>query len=142
MNQPDQAAREHGSGEPWPPRYLTVAQAAGVLSRRPPAVLRLIHTGQIRSIRLGRSYRIREAELLRFLAGTMPRKATVSVAECARILHCPESAIRGLVQNGHLASETRGSPDSCRIAVSEFRRFLRTAEERATGSPRPQAASR
>ena len=142
MNEPDEPARDYGAHEPWPPGYLTVTEAAGVLSRRPPAVLRLIHTGQLKSIRLGRSYRIREAELLRFLAGTMPRKETVSAAECARILHCPESTIHALVKNGHLASDSRGSSGSCRVAVSEFRRFLRQAEQRTTRSPGHSPPSR
>ena len=92
MNQPDEPAREYVTGEPWPLRYLTVAEAAAVMSRHRSAVLRLIHTGKLRSIRLGRSYRIREAEVLR-----------------------------------HLASE-RGEGNSCRVAVTEFRRFLRDTE--------------
>ena len=49
-----------------------MTEAAEAMSRHRSAVLRLIHTGKLRSIRLGRSYRIREAEVLRHLAEAMP----------------------------------------------------------------------
>jgi excisionase family DNA binding protein len=128
MNQPDEPAREYVTGEPWPLRYLTVAEAAAVMSRHRSAVLRLIHTGKLRSIRLGRSYRIREAEVLRHLTGPTPHQdAMLDAAACAHILRCPERTIHALVKLGHLASE-RGEGNSCRVAVTEFRRFLRDTE--------------
>ena len=106
------------------------------MSRHRSAVLRLIHTGKLRSIRLGRSYRIREAEVLRHLAEAMPVPAgTLDAAECARILRCPERTIHALVKLGHLDGESSGT-DSCRVAVSEFRRFLRDAENRTASSTR------
>ena len=106
------------------------------MSRHRSAVLRLIHTGKLPSIRLGRSYRVREAEVLRLLAGPTPGPPdTLDAAECARILRCPERTIYALVKLGHLDGESSGA-DSCRVAVSEFRRFLRDAENRTASSAR------
>ena len=65
MNAPGHPAREVCAEQPWPPRYLTVTEAAAAMSRHRSAVLRLIHIGKLPSIRLGRSYRVREAEVLR-----------------------------------------------------------------------------
>jgi excisionase family DNA binding protein len=136
MNAPRHPARE-ACAEPWPPTYLTVTEAAAAMSRHRSAVLRLIHTGKLRSIRLGRSYRIREAEVLRHLAEATPRPAGIlDAAECARILRCPERTIYALVKLGHLDGESSGT-DSCRIAVSDFRRFLRDAEDRTATSSAP-----
>jgi excisionase family DNA binding protein len=135
MNAPGQPAREV-CAEPWPPTYLTVTEAAAAMSRHRSAVLRLIHAGKLRSIRLGRSYRVREAEVLRLLPGPMPGPAdTLDTAECARILRCPERTIYALVKLGHLEGESSGT-DSCRIAASEFQRFLLDAENRTATSTR------
>src|ERR1700682_2461692 len=49
-----------GDTESWPPVFLTVSETARKLSLHRSAVLRLIHTGQLDSIRLGRTYRIPE----------------------------------------------------------------------------------
>ena len=136
MNAPGHPAREVCAGQPWLPRYLTVTEAAEAMSRHRSAVLRLIHTGKLPSIRLGRSYRVREAGALRDLAGPMPGPAdTLDAAECASILRCPERTIHALLKLGHLASESSGA-DSRRIAVSEFRRFLRDTENRTASSAR------
>jgi hypothetical protein len=99
-------------------------------------VLRLIHTGKLPSIRLGRSYRVRETEVLRLLAGGIPGPAgMLDAAECARILRCPERTIYALIKLGHLDGESSGT-DSCRVAVTEFRRFLRDAEHRTASATR------
>ena len=136
MNAPGHPAREVCAEQPWPPRYLTVTEAAEAMSRHRSAVLRLIHTGKLQSIRLGRSYRVREAEVLRLLAGAMPGPADMlDAAECARILRCPERTIHALVKLGHLDGESSGT-DSCRVTVSEFQRFLRDAENRTASSTR------
>ena len=114
--------------EPWPPAYLTVTEAAEALSRNRQAVLRLIHTGKLRSIRLGRSYRMRETEVLRHLVRKPPEKQALDPAQCARILRCPVTTINALVQHAHLAGEPSGEPGSYPIPVMEFLRFLRDAE--------------
>jgi excisionase family DNA binding protein len=135
MNAPGQPAREV-CAEPWPPTYLTVTEAAAAMSRHRSAVLRLIHAGKLRSIRLGRSYRVREAEVLRLLAGGIPGPAgMLDAAECARILRCPERTIHALIKLGHLDGESSGT-DSCCVTVTEFRRFLRDAENRTASSTR------
>lgn len=128
MTAHDEPAREACTEMRWPPRYLTVTEAAEAMSRKRSAVLRLIHTGKLRSIRLGRTYRIREAEMLSYMAAAGPDPVgALDAAECARILRCPENMIRALVKLGHMQrSGERG--DSCRVAVSEFRRFLRDVE--------------
>jgi excisionase family DNA binding protein len=134
MNAAGHPVREVCAEQSWPPRYLTVTEAAEAMSRHRSAVLRLIHTGKLPSIRLGRSYRIREAEVLRLRAEAMPGPADMlDAAECARILRCPERTINALVKLGHLDGECSGS-DSCRVAVSEFQRFLRDAENRPASS--------
>ena len=130
MNATGRPEHEICTEQPWPPRYLTVTEAAAAMSRHRSAVLRLIHTGKLQSIRLGRSYRIREAEVLRQLAGATPGPADViDAAECARILRCPERTIHALVKLGHLDGDSSGT-HSCRITISEFQRFLRDAENR------------
>ena len=136
MNTPRQPDREGCPVQPWPPRFLTVTEAAELMSRHRSAVLRLIHTGKLRSIRLGRSYRIREAEVLRYLGEAMPVPPDMlDVAECARILRCPERTIHALLTLGHMDGENSGT-DSCRVAVTEFRRFLRDAENRTATATR------
>lgn len=122
--------------QPWPPRYLTVTEAAEVMCRHRSAVLRLIHAGKLRSIRLGRSYRIPEAAVLPHRAGPVADPAgLLDASECASILRCPERTIHALLKLGHLASES-SEADSRRVAVSEFRRFLRYAENRTASSAR------
>jgi excisionase family DNA binding protein len=136
MNATGHSEREICAEQPWPPRYLTVTEAAEAMSRHRSAVLRLIHTGKLPSIRLGRSYRLREAEVLRQFAGETPDPADVlDAAECARILRCPERTIHALVKLGHLDGDSSGT-HSCRITVSEFQRFLRDAENRTASSIR------
>ena len=136
MKAPARPAREVCAEQPWPPRYLTVTEAAEVMSRHRSAVLRLIRTGKLASIRLGRSYRIREAEVLRLLAGGIPGPAgMLDAAECARILRCPKRTIHALIKLGHLDGESSGT-DSCCVTVTEFWRFLRDAENRMASSTR------
>lgn len=100
------------------------------MSRRRQAVLRLIHRGQLKTIRLGRSYRIRETEDLgQGAEGLAPEDGMLDAAQCARILRCPEATIYALVWHGHLAVQGDTPSGSCRIALSEFRRFLRDTEQ-------------
>ena len=136
MKAPARPAREVCAEQPWPPRYLTVTEAAEAMSQHRSAVLRLIHTGKLPSIRLGRLYRVREAAVLHLLAGSMPGPTDMlDAAECASILRCPERMIHALVKLGHLHGECSGA-DSCRVTVTEFRRFLRDAENRTASSTR------
>ena len=50
-------------------RFVTVAEVADQLRVSNMTVYRLIQSGQVAAVRVGRSYRIREAEIDRYLAG-------------------------------------------------------------------------
>jgi len=49
-------------------RYVTVAEVARALRVSNMTVYRLIQSGELAALRVGRSYRINEADLDRFLA--------------------------------------------------------------------------
>jgi excisionase family DNA binding protein len=49
-------------------QYLTVAEVAGTLRVSTMTVYRLIKSGELRAVRVGRSYRLAEDEVDRFLA--------------------------------------------------------------------------
>jgi len=49
-------------------RYVTVAEVAGQLRVSNMTVYRLVQAGQLPAVRVGRSYRIREEDVDRFLA--------------------------------------------------------------------------
>jgi len=49
-------------------RYVTVAEVAGQLRVSNMTVYRLVQAGQLTAVRVGRSYRIREEDVDRFLA--------------------------------------------------------------------------
>src|ERR1035438_6242946 len=71
-----------GDTESWRPVFLTVTETATKLSQHRSAVLRLIHTGQMHSVRLGRTYRIPEANVHSLLAGKPDNRAYLTVEEC------------------------------------------------------------
>jgi excisionase family DNA binding protein len=121
---PPTPPRPHNDGESWPPVYLTVSEAAGKLSLHRAAVLRLIHAGKLRSLRLGRDYRIPQTEVSRYLAGQPGDTGTLDVAECAHILRCSPGTIYALLHHGHLTGKRSGKQGHYRIPVTEFRRFL------------------
>jgi excisionase family DNA binding protein len=49
-------------------RFVTVAEVAGQLRVSNMTVYRLIQAGQLAAVRVGRSYRIRESDVDRYLA--------------------------------------------------------------------------
>ena len=110
--------------ESWPPVFLTVTETARKLSRHRSAVLRLIHTGQLHSVRLGRTYRIPEADVHSLLAGKPDDRAYLTVEECACILRCSPGTIYGLLHHGHLTGEFSREHDQYHIPAAEFQRFL------------------
>lgn len=117
------------SGQPgdavWlPPVFLTVTEAAAKLSRHRSAVLRMLHAGKLRSVRLGRSYRIPEAEVHRIAAGQPREGQALTVEECARILRCSPATVYSLLHYGHLAGERNGAQGNYWIPVIEFQRFI------------------
>src|ERR1017187_10311801 len=113
-----------GDTESWPPVFLTVTETARKLSLHRSAVLRLIHTGQMRSVRLGRTYRIPEADVHSLLAGEPDDRAYLTVEECACILRCSPGTIYGLLHHGHLTGEFSREHDQYHIPAAEFQRFL------------------
>ncbi|HYA45762.1 MAG TPA: helix-turn-helix domain-containing protein [Acidimicrobiales bacterium] len=50
-------------------RYVTVAEVADQLRVSNMTVYRLVQSGQLPAVRVGRSYRIREEDVDRYLAG-------------------------------------------------------------------------
>jgi hypothetical protein len=94
------------------------------MSQTRPAVLRQIHSGQLRSLRLGRTYRIPDQRSNRILADGSWDDTSLTAAECARILRCPHHTICALVHHGHLAGRLSESHDCCQVRIAEFRRFL------------------
>ena len=52
------------------PRFLTVAEVAGMLRVSTMTVYRLIKGGQLPAARVGKSYRVREEDVDRYLAST------------------------------------------------------------------------
>jgi excisionase family DNA binding protein len=51
-------------------RFLTVAEVAGLLRVSTMTVYRLIKAGSLPAVRVGKSYRVREDDVDRYLAGT------------------------------------------------------------------------
>jgi excisionase family DNA binding protein len=113
-----------GDTESWPPVFLTVTETARKLSQHRSAVLRLIHTGQLHSVRLGRTYRIPEADVHSLLAGKPDDRAYLTVEDCARILRCSPGTIYGLLHHRHLAGKLSRQHDQYDIPAAEFQRFL------------------
>ena len=108
----------------WRPVFLTVTEAARTMSQSRPSVLRQIHSGQLRSLRLGRTYRIPDQDANRILADGSWDDMYLTTAECARILRCPHHTICALAHHGHLAGRSTESHDEYLIRIAEFRRFL------------------
>ena len=52
------------------PRFLTVAEVASMLRVSTMTVYRLIKGGQLPAARVGKSYRVKEEDVDRYLAGT------------------------------------------------------------------------
>jgi excisionase family DNA binding protein len=78
----------------------------------------------MRSVRLGRTYRIPEADVPSLLAGKPRDLACLTVEECACILCCSRGTIYGLLHHGHLAGEISRQHDQYHIPAAEFQRFL------------------
>ncbi len=52
------------------PRFLTVAEVAGLLRVSTMTVYRLIKAGNLAAVRVGKSYRVQEDDVDRYLAST------------------------------------------------------------------------
>ncbi len=103
-----------------------MTEAAAKLSRYRTTVMRLVHAGELRSVRLGRSYRIPGTEVHRIAAGQRREGQALTVEECARILRCSATTVYSLLHHGHLVGERNGARGNFRIPVTEFQRFIRS----------------
>jgi excisionase family DNA binding protein len=54
-------------------RFLTVGEVARVLRISTMTVYRLINAGQLPAVRIGRSFRLRQEDLDRYVAGQLTR---------------------------------------------------------------------
>ncbi|MCU1693056.1 MAG: transcriptional regulator [Frankiales bacterium] len=61
-----------GHGELHDLRFLTVAEVAGLLRVSKMTVYRLVHSGELPSVRVGRSYRVPERAVNAYLRGAFP----------------------------------------------------------------------
>ena len=116
-----------GETEWLPPVFLTVTEAAAKLSRHRSAVLRMLHAGKLRGVRLGRSYRIPESEVHQVAAEQPRERHDLTVEECARILRCSPATVYSLLHYGHLVGKRNGEQGNYRIQVTEFQRFISNA---------------
>jgi excisionase family DNA binding protein len=53
---------------PAPVRFLTVAEVAGIMRVSKMTVYRLVHTGELAAVRVGRSFRVPEAAVRDYLS--------------------------------------------------------------------------
>ncbi len=53
-------------------RFLTVAEVAGLLRVSKMTVYRLVHSGELASVRVGRSFRVPERAVDEYLRGAFP----------------------------------------------------------------------
>ena len=61
--------KPHAQSGDAKPRFVTVAEVADQLRVSNMTVYRLVQSGQLAAVRVGRSYRIREDDVDRYLAG-------------------------------------------------------------------------
>ena len=64
--------------------FLTVAEVASLMRVSTMTVYRLIKAGDLGAVRVGKSYRIREDDVDRYLASRTPRPADASPARARR----------------------------------------------------------
>ncbi len=60
------------SGELSDIRFLTVAEVAGIMRVSKMTVYRLVHSGELPSVRVGRSFRVPERAVNDYLRGAFP----------------------------------------------------------------------
>lgn len=61
--------------ESWQSRFLTVGEVARTLRVSTMTVYRLINAGELEAVRVGRSFRLREEEVDRYLAAARTTRA-------------------------------------------------------------------
>ena len=68
MDSQTRESRDPKQARDFESRFVTVAEVAGRLRVSNMTVYRLVQSGQLPAVRVGRSYRIRENDVDRFLA--------------------------------------------------------------------------
>ena len=94
----------------------TVQQAAERLKLHSKTVLRLIHEGRLRGVRIGKSYRIQDSDLRAFSgvaagAAASPLQARITcVAEVEQVTMEQASRIANVLSAALISSEARAQP--------------------------------
>ena len=104
----------------WRPVFLTVTEAARTMSQSRPSVLRQIHSGQLRSLRLGRTYRIPDQHAHRILADGSWDDMHLTTGECARILRCPHRTICAQCITGISSGGSMDPTTATRFVLQNF----------------------
>ncbi len=66
-----------------PPRFLTVAEVAEMTRVSRMTVYRMVHSGELPAVRVGRSFRVPEAAVQQLIAAGLPGEEDVPEAESA-----------------------------------------------------------
>ena len=94
----------------------TVQQAAERLKLHPKTVLRLIHEGRLRGVRIGKAYRIQDSDLKAFSgvapgAASSPLQARITcVAEVEQVTVDQASRIANVLSAALISNEARAQP--------------------------------
>lgn len=100
--------------------FLTVEQAAEVLDLHPKTVRRMIREGRLRATRIGKSYRILEADLAHFAGGRKPaeRELAARVTSVVDVEHVDQSTAERVARYLPAALNTREArPDPMTLSV-------------------------
>lgn len=66
------------SEQPARPRYLTVVEVAEIMRVSKMTVYRLLHSGEMPGVRVGRSFRVPQDALDHYLSTSLPIEPTVA----------------------------------------------------------------
>lgn len=93
VTRPPEPLAVASSAARWtPPKYLTVAEIAALLRVSKMTVYRLVHTGALESIRIGRSFRIPEPAVRDYLGGQVTTLAAATVDARERLRQAGHAA--------------------------------------------------
>ena len=139
------------SSGPHDVRFLTVAEAATIMRVSKMSVYRLVHSGELEAIRVGRSFRIPEQAVNLYLREssppTSPRRSSpatssgphdvrfLTVAEAATVMRVSKMSVYRLVHSGELEAIRVGR--SFRIPEQAVNRYLNEANTDVSYPYRP-----
>lgn len=104
-------------------KFYTLEQIAKLLKVHRTYVSRLIVEGKLKSLKIGRSYRISEGGLFEFLGGEV--KEIYTVEEIAKLLQLHRNSVVKLINNKKLESIKIGK--LYRITDKQLERFLNSS---------------